>query len=154
MVNYGAACFATLSANFFLSSDSTSPVSVMTPFSRSCETLTTPRLLLVSALFTASFTSACWAVLQPTSTNTPKKVAVAIAAHISRLVELVLLIVSLLIPAECSAVAMGRWQRQAATFAMSWSSAYHPLLAITDLDQLCGFISDGPIPFLPPSAFP
>src|SRR5664280_2670166 len=80
----------------------------MTPFSRSCETLTTPRLLLVSALFTASFTSACWAVLQPTSMNTPNKVAVAIAAHISRMVELVLLIVRLLIHAECSAVDTGR----------------------------------------------
>src|SRR5664280_2181230 len=80
----------------------------MTPFSRSCETLTTPRLVLVRALLTASFTSACWAVLQPTSTNTPNKVAVTIAAHISRMVELVLLIVSLLIHAECSAVDTGR----------------------------------------------
>src|ERR1035441_3968411 len=80
----------------------------MRPFSRSCETLTTPRLLLVRALLTASFTSACWAVLQHTSMNTPNKVSEAIADHINRLVELVLPIVSLLIHAECSAVDTGR----------------------------------------------
>src|ERR1035441_504527 len=78
------------------------------PFSRSFETLSTPRVFLGRALLTASFTSACWAVLQPTSMNTPNKVAVAIAAHISRMVELVLLIVRLLIHAECSAVDTGR----------------------------------------------
>src|ERR1019366_7139592 len=68
------------------------------PFThRFCYRATTPKLLLVRELFTASFTSGCSAfLLQPMVTNTPNKVTVAIAVHISRMVELVLLNVRLL----------------------------------------------------------
>ncbi len=51
-------CLARFSACVFRSSELTLPVSVMTPLSRSCETLTLPRLLLLRELVTAAFSSA------------------------------------------------------------------------------------------------